>query len=260
MIPSSKRIQAVLFDLDDTLIDWSGQTGHYLDFTRPHLDNIYEYLSAKDFALPDRDDFYERYLTVLKEAWQIAKTTWSGVNFGCALEAFFNSLGLDCDHIDVHEIMRIYGMQPVPGVVLYADTKSVLESLQHRGYKIGLITNSMMPMWMRDVELQTYGIIEYFDVRLTSGDVGFMKPHPLIYHRALEQLKIRPEHALFVGDRPANDIAGANDAGLISVWMCPSHIKRELDDVEPDHIIATLSELLPILEKLEQNHEKTWTK
>ena len=70
MIPSPKRIQAVLFDLDDTLIDWSEQTGNYLDFTRPHLDNIYDYLSIKDHALPDREVFYESYLNVLIEEWQ----------------------------------------------------------------------------------------------------------------------------------------------------------------------------------------------
>ena len=135
--------------------------------------------------------------------------------------------------------MHIYDLEPIPGVALYTDTKPVLESLRQRGYKIGLITNSMMPMWMRDVELQAYEIIEYFDVRLTSGDVGYMKPHPIIYHRALEELNIRPEQAIFVGDRPANDIAGANAAGLISVLMSPPHLERELNDVAPDHIITS---------------------
>jgi len=257
LIPDPKCIQAVLFDLDDTLIDWSGQTGHYLDFTRPHLDNIYDYLSEKDHTLPDRDVFYDSYLNVLINEWQRAKTSWSGVNFGCALENFFNAIDLDCDQIDVHKVMCIYDMEPIPGVALYADTLSVLKSLRQRGYKIGLITNSMMPMWMRDVELEAYGIIGYFDVRLTSGDVGYMKPHPFIYHQALDTLGIKPEQALFVGDRPANDIAGANAAGLTSVLMSPSHIERELNDVEPDHIITCLSELLPILEKLELNITKT---
>ncbi|MDX1414449.1 MAG: HAD family hydrolase [Candidatus Promineifilaceae bacterium] len=260
MIPGPNHIQAVLFDLDDTLIDWSGQTGHYLDFTRPHLDNVYNYLSAENHDLPDRDVFYENYLHVLQEEWRVAKTTWSGVNFGRALQTFFNALGLNCDRIDVHGVMCAYGMRPIPGVVLYSDTKFVLEALRQNGYKIGLVTNSMMPMWMRDIELQAYDIIDYFDVRLTSGDVGFMKPHPRIYHQALKRLNVQPQHALFVGDRPANDVAGANAAGMISVWMSPPHIERELNDVEPDHIIASLSELLPILDKLEQNHEKTRSK
>ena len=251
MIPHPKRIQAVLFDLDDTLLDWSGQTGHYLDFTRPHLDNIYNYLCENEHSIPDRERFYENYFNTLTEEWRIAKTTWSGVNFGCVLETFFNSLNLNSDQIDVYEIMQIYNMGPVPGVTLYADAQSVLESLRCKGYKIGLITNSMMPMWMRDKELRAYGIIDYFDIRLTSGDVGFMKPHPFIYQKALQLLTVEPQQTLFVGDRPANDIAGANAAGLISVLISPAHLERELKEVEPDHIIKSLSELLPILEKLE---------
>jgi putative hydrolase of the HAD superfamily len=258
LIPDPKSIQAILFDLDDTLLDWSGQTGNYLDFTRPHLNNIYDYLSQEDHSLPDRDIFYESYLNVLIDEWSKAKATWSGVNFGSALQTFFEALELDCDQIDIHKVMEVYAMEPIPGVALYGDTIAVLETLHHRRYKLGLITNSMLPMWMRDVELRAYEIIDYFDVRLSSGDVGYMKPHPLIYHKALEMLHVQPEQALFVGDRPANDIAGANAVGLVSVLMAPSHIERELNEVKPDHIISSLSDIFPILEKLElEGTEKT---
>lgn len=251
MISNQKRIQAVLFDLDDTLIDWSEQTGNYLDFTRPHLDNIYDFLSKQDHPLPTRQEFYDIYINVLVEAWQKAKQTWSGVNFGYTLETFFQALELDCQTIDMQQIMQVYAVQPIPKVALYDDTISVLETLRLDGYKIGLITNSMMPMWMRDIELRAYGILDYFDCRLTSGDVGYMKPHPLIYQKALEILDLKPDQALFVGDRPNNDIAGANAAGLTSVLMSPPHLKRELNDAKPDHIINNLSELLPLLQQLE---------
>ncbi len=253
MIRRNKRIQAILFDLDDTLIDWSEQNENYLEFTRPHLDNIYDYLSERDHDLPDRPVFYDRYLEVLVKEWQTAKKTWSGVNFEAALNSFLNGLDLDCRQIDFDQVMRVYDMKPVPGVTLFQDTHSVLETLRNKDYKIGLITNSMMPMWMRDVELEAYGILDFFDVRLTSGDVGYMKPHPEIYQQALDILGIQPQRALFVGDRPANDIAGANAVGLISVLMSPPHLERELNEVQPDHIINKLSELIPILNRLESN-------
>ncbi len=53
--------------------------------------------------------------------------------------------------------------------------------------------------------------------------------------------------AVFVGDRPANNIAGANAAGLISVWINPPHLDYTLDGVVPDHAMTYLSEVLPIL-------------
>ena len=139
----------------------------------------------------------------------------------------------------------------LPGVKTFEDTLDVLEQLKNDDYKIGLITNAMQPMWMRDIELRHFGILDYLDARLTSGDVGFMKPHPFIYWRALELLDVEPETAVFVGDRPANDIAGANEAGLISVLMAPPHLDRELGEVRPNYTITKLTELLPILAQLE---------
>jgi putative hydrolase of the HAD superfamily len=106
-------------------------------------------------------------------------------------------------------------------------------------------------MWMRDIELQAFGILDFLDVRLTSGDVGYMKPHPFIYWRALELLGVKPEESVFVGDRPANDIAGANEAGLTSVLISPPHLNRDLDGVRPNYTISNLKELLPILAQLE---------
>jgi FMN phosphatase YigB (HAD superfamily) len=103
---------------------------------------------------------------------------------------------------------------------------------------------------MRDIELAEFNILHYFDARVTSGDIGYLKPHPQIYRRILEMLNVRPDQAVFVGDRPANDIAGANEVGLISVLMAPPHLERDLNGVVPDYTISTLSELLPLLEKL----------
>jgi putative hydrolase of the HAD superfamily len=105
-------------------------------------------------------------------------------------------------------------------------------------------------MWMRDVELEAYEMLHYFDARVTSGDVGVLKPHPEIYEHILEMLDLRPDQAVFVGDRPINDIAGANEVGLVSVLMAPPHLERELDGVVPDFTIEKLSELIPLLEKL----------
>jgi FMN phosphatase YigB (HAD superfamily) len=64
-------------------------------------------------------------------------------------------------------------------------------------------------------------------------------------------LETAPEQTLFVGDRPANDIAGANEVGMISVLMKPAHLDRPLDGVKPDFTIERLSALLPLLEEME---------
>jgi putative hydrolase of the HAD superfamily len=245
-----RRIKAVIFDLDDTLIDWSGQTQPYREVVRPHLDNMYHHLAAAGCALPDQDSFAHCWRETVSEQWEGAKGNWAGISFRGALAACLETLGIETEGLDLEAAMRAYEARPIPGVVLFADTLSVLEQLREQGYLLGLITNSMMPMWMRDAELLEYQLLDYFNARITSGDIGYMKPHPAIYDHMLELLGIAAHEAVFVGDRPANDIAGANEVGMTSVLITPPHLSFELNGVQPDYIIKQLSDLLPILEGL----------
>jgi len=246
-----RYIQAVIFDFDDTLIDWSGQTQPYPEIYRFHIESLYAFLSEANHALPDYETFFQQYQEVVKQAWDEAKTVWAGVNFSSLLQTLFRNLSLDLTQIDMQAAMCAFNWQPVPGVAPFADTHATLQTLKQQGYKLGLITNSMMPMWMRDIELRAYQLLDYFDARLTSGDFGYMKPHPAIYNEALKRLDCTPARAIFVGDRPANDIVGAKEAGLISVLMSPLHLSRNLNGIQPDYTIETLQELLPILASLE---------
>ena len=259
----TKHIRAVLFDLDDTLIDWSEQEGSFFTAINPHLDKMIAYLDAIGHPVSDRAAFRGAFSETVVTHWAQAKATLRAVDLHEVLHETFQAQGLDATGIDVIDLLRAYDAAPAAGVKLYPDTKAVLDQLQEDGYELGLITNSMLPMWMRDAELRVYGLLDYFAVRLSSGDAGYIKPHPEIYHAALAQLGLQPEEAIFVGDRPGNDIAGANAAGMISVLMNPPHLDYELNGVTPDHIIESLSDLLPILavmnQPLEKNDGKTRT-
>lgn len=247
----ANQITAVIFDLDDTLIDWSGQEIHGAAIGQRHLRQVYAYLTAQGHALPDEEDFLDCFGEVLVRLWQQAKLTWAGVSLAQVITQTLQESGLDVAQTDMDTLLRVYNWQPVPGVRPYPDAIPTLQSLRQQGYKLGLITNAMQPMWMRDVELETYGLLPYLEARITSGDTGYMKPHPAIYQRILDMLEAEPAQAVFVGDRPENDIAGANAAGLTSVLIRPSHRNYELNGSQPDYTIGQLSELLPILERLE---------
>jgi len=248
-----RRIQAVIFDLDDTLLDWSQQNDWLSNISGPHIQNVYDYLAVNGNHLPEPEELFQNYQDAIISSWREAKKTWAGVKFESVLISCFEMSGLDISEIDMGEVLLAYDWDTVSNVTLFNDTIPMLDSLRQQGYKIGLVTNSMMPMWMRDIELREYGILDYFDARITSGDTGHMKPHPAIYERVLDLLEVEAETAVFVGDRPANDIAGANAVGLTSVWMNPPHIDYDCGDVIPDYEITTLQELLPILAALEHS-------
>jgi len=253
---AGKQIQAVIFDFDDTLIDWSGQEIHGAEIGQRHLRNVFNYLVEQGFDLLDEELFYDIFGQIILRRWQEAKVNWDGVAFQAVMAETLQTCGLDLNEIDMAEVLRVYDWQPVPGVRPFPDTLPVLQTLKEQGYKIGLVTNAMQPMWMRDVELHNYGLLDYLDARITSGDTGYMKPHPQIYERILALLEVDARHALFVGDRPENDIAGANDAGILSVLISPPHLNYDLNGVRPDFTIARLNELLPILAEIEDTDDK----
>jgi putative hydrolase of the HAD superfamily len=252
MDQGSRRIEAVLFDLDDTLIDWDEVSVSRDEYYRPRVSRLHAFLTDKGYELPPAPELQSILDQAIFATWEEAKKSWVIRPYGDILSQVLLNLGLFIEGLNINELLRVFGWEAWPGVVNFPDTIPVLEELRRRGYKIGLLTNSFLPMWMRDVELESFQLITYFDARITAADVGYVKPHPNIYYALLDRMKISPDQAVFVGDRPKNDIAGANAVGLISILMDPPHLQRELNGVVPDHTITTLSDLLPLLEELER--------
>ena len=86
------------------------------------------------------------------------------------------------------------------------------------------------------------------DVRLYTSELPRMKPHPSVFEVALAELDVmEPERAVFVGDRPWDDIHGARSVGLRTVLRRNRAVPGY--DVEPDAVIDELGELPAILER-----------
>ncbi len=97
------------------------------------------------------------------------------------------------------------------------EAKSVLGALQGR-YKLALISNFDHPPHVHRL-LDELALRPFFDAVVVSGDVGVKKPDPAIFVPALEQTGLAADEALFVGDSPEDDVAGARAAGLRPVLI-----------------------------------------
>ncbi len=241
-------LRAVMFDMDDTLLDWSGREGQWIDLTRRHLAPIHEHLQKEGYQVPNLDGLAEAYGEQNRRAWEsITPPEWDCPRQIELLRATLISLKLETERLDMNQIQRLFAWGPIPGVQAYDGTEEVLRVLRSSGLKTGLITNATMPMWMRDSELKAAGLLDLLDIRLTAGDVGKFKPHTKPFQEALKQLHVSAEEAVFVGDQVQDDVAGAQAAGMRAVW-----IRRGADisngSCKPNATIASIRELLQTLD------------
>jgi len=122
---------------------------------------------------------------------------------------------------------------PLPGV------DRTMEELQKRGILVAVLTNGWNPLQKRKAEQAGFrGPV------LVSSEIGERKPSMAAFERLLHVLGTEPRHTCYVGDDPHDDIAGAHEAGLQTVWI--DWEGREYPDnvPPPAHTIHAFPELL----------------
>ncbi len=127
------------------------------------------------------------------------------------------------------------------------DLAATLDALQAHGLRLGIISNTIWRTPWRDRELARHGLLDYFPVRLYSADWGMEKPDSHLFAAALAALgDIPPAAALYVGDDPQDDIAGAHAAGLWTAWL-PQPGQAAVPPVPPPDLLLTALRDLPAL-------------
>ncbi|MCC6698560.1 MAG: HAD-IA family hydrolase [Candidatus Hydrogenedentes bacterium] len=97
---------------------------------------------------------------------------------------------------------------------VFDDVMPALESLRNAGARLAVVSNwdSRLPRLLKGL-----GLSSWFDLVITSAEAGVSKPHPDIFHIALDNLGLDTAQAVHVGDSEEEDIAGAHAAGLRAV-------------------------------------------
>ncbi|HEY3051032.1 MAG TPA: HAD family hydrolase [Gaiellaceae bacterium] len=137
-----------------------------------------------------------------------------------------------------------------PARVLGGTTHALLEALGGRGLKLGLVSNAFDPGPLLHRDLEQLGIAERIDFAVFSSEVGKRKPHPAIFHRALDALDVAPEDALFVGDRLFEDVRGASEVGMTTVQALWFRADENPDGAEPDYQAFTQMDVLNIADRV----------
>lgn len=248
-------LKGVLFDLDDTLIDWSGFEGDWHEIEKESLKNVYDFLIAQNRALDiSFNGFVAAFDDRVQEVWADARTSMRAPHLGSVLMEALQEFGfVPDDIINMQTCMEKYNWQAMPGVRVFPDVVKALTTFGEHGVKVGIVTNAFAPMALRDIELKTFGLWPYFErdaARVSAADIGYLKPHPIIFEHALALIGTPPDETVFVGDNPIADISGAQKAGMKTVlrvnYAAPPPLK---DIVQPDAMVTNFDDLMPILDK-----------
>jgi putative hydrolase of the HAD superfamily len=216
-------VQAVVFDLDGTLLD---RRRSFDGFVRDQWSRFAQFLRAVD-----REQYVQTLVDLDHDGYAPRKELFTGT-----VARFELPSGL------AETLLADYRAGFPSACLLFPDADRTLASLRASGLKLGLITNGSVRM--QTAKLACLALSPMFDTILISDAEGISKPNRQIFDRALERLSVMPAHAVFVGDHPEIDVAGARGAGMRAIWRRDPALSRA---VEADAEIDDLGDLLTLL-------------
>jgi FMN phosphatase YigB (HAD superfamily) len=113
-------------------------------------------------------------------------------------------------------------------------------------YRLAIVSNFDHTPTARRL-LRRHGILDHFEQVVVSAEEGVRKPHPEIFRRTLSRIGLSPREALFIGDSPALDIAGAKGVGMDVVWVNREGAALRDGTPTPEYTISRLPELRSLL-------------
>jgi len=130
---------------------------------------------------------------------------------------------------------------------LFPEAVSVLEKLKTK-YKLGMVSNSQKDGSTKALDNEEYGKLEVlFDAIVIAGEGDIpAKPDPAPFRIILEELGVKGEEAVFVGDDMRIDIEGSKNAGLIPLWL--KHYSVERNWPVPSFPVPEINRLEGLLE------------
>ncbi|PEW86292.1 2-haloalkanoic acid dehalogenase [Bacillus cereus] len=216
--------KAMLFDLDDTLLDRDKAVDKLFLFV---LEKCYE-----DVSDTVKNNMLQKFKEYDKREYGISDKT-------IVLESLFNEFAPK--YRLPHNYIQDFWNENFPKC--FSIDQNTIHFLNHikRHFKIGIITNGSTHR--QKAKIINTNLNNYFDTIIISEEVGLSKPDKRIFELALNKLNVQPENTLFVGDDLERDIAGCQNANIKGVWFNPNMIKNNTD-IKPYAEITSFDNLL----------------
>lgn len=188
-------LKAVLFDLDNTLVDFMRMKGACSEAA------IHAMVEA---GLPleegrAKKKLFEMYGKV-------------GIENQNIFEKFLRKTMGKIDYRILASGIAAYRRVKGGHLVPYPHVRETLIRLKELGLKLGIVSDApRIQAWLRLAEMN---LVEFFDVVIALEDTGHKKPSSMPFRQAIKKLGVKPAEILFVGDNPGRDIKGAKAVGM----------------------------------------------
>jgi len=226
--PERPPVQAVVFDLDDTLYAER-------DYVRSGYRAVGEHLRQR-LATVRR---YEEYMWDLFLAEQTEKV------FNAAGEHF----GLNLSDQQIAELVEVYRGHS-PAIMPYTGVPDLLARL-HEHYRLGLLSDGYMPA--QRLKLEALKLGRFFDQVLLTEEMGrdWWKPSPAGFQEIARRLGCPPEACAYVGDNPAKDFVAPNKLGWRTIqYLHPGQLHAHTpapEGAQPQAVVQAADQLLAAL-------------
>ncbi len=234
-------IEAVLFDFGGTLVDQDVFLSSARDSA---IEAILKFYNRQNNLMPE---LREQYHKISKEVWKKHQKTSPRLKERKARGELFRRLIVQIGEIPQPEAIREAFHGLVEGAVnsncIYPNTPMILNTLRDR-YHLAIVSNGLAAYTWNC--LKHNRLLSFFSARIISEEAGLEKPDPKAFWRALEKLKVDPSKAIMVGNMLWEDILGAKNAGIRSVWINNNEPQRKVT-VHADFEITEIGEVIEVI-------------
>ena len=150
-------------------------------------------------------------------------------------------------HLDVEAALAAYHGAWEPTVAHDPAAAAALTALRDRGLRTGLLSNTHWPRALHERWLADAGLLDLLDVRVYTSDLAHLKPHPEAFGALLQALQVEAADAVFVGDRPRDDVWGAQRVGMRTVLLTGRPVPPH--DVVADAELPDLEGLVEVVDR-----------
>jgi putative hydrolase of the HAD superfamily len=222
-------VDAVIFDWGGTLSPW-----HTIDMAQ-----MWTSVCAPFFPAADVAALSAALHAAERQLWRISEQA----HRSATIDAVFELAGVTATADLLASYVRVWE----PHTYTDPDVPDLLRHLRARGIRIGVLSNTMWPRSWHDEVFRRDGVLDLIDGAVYTSEIDWTKPHPEAFRAAMTAIGAsEPGRCVFVGDRPFDDVHGAQQAGLRAVLVPNSDVPPYAPAV-PDALISRLDDLRPLL-------------